>query len=131
MSSLKVRAVRRRLPLCVTCHSKIHGCKITTPELTKAALAAYKARGGRLGSHDPRCKPLSAEARAKGHAAGVVVNREKAKEAYADLLPTILKLREDGLSLKSIANLFNKEGHTTRGDKPWNPVQVKRVLDRA
>ena len=33
---------------------------------TKAALAAYKARGGKLGAELPQCRNLTAEARAKG-----------------------------------------------------------------
>ena len=34
------------------------------------------------------------------------------------------------LSFAAIARKLNELGHTTRRGKPWNPVQVKRVLDR-
>ena len=36
-----------------------------------------------------------------------------------------------GLSLRDIASKLNAEGHTTRRGRPWNPVQVARVLKRA
>ena len=39
--------------------------------------------------------------------------------------------RVEGLTLQAIAGKLNAEGHTTRRGKPWNPVQVSRVLDRA
>jgi hypothetical protein len=31
----------------------------------------------------------------------------------------------------AIAEKLGEDGHTTRLGKPWNPVQVKRVLNRA
>jgi hypothetical protein len=33
--------------------------------------------------------------------------------------------------LQAIADTLNQKGHTTRRGKPWNPVQVARVLERA
>jgi site-specific DNA recombinase len=41
------------------------------------------------------------------------------------------ELREAGKSLQGIADELNEQGHTTRRGKPWNAVQVSRVLDRA
>jgi hypothetical protein len=40
-------------------------------------------------------------------------------------------MKAEGLSLRAIAERLNAEGHTTRRGKPWNPVQVTRVLERA
>jgi hypothetical protein len=40
----------------------------------------------------------------------------------------LAEMREGGLSLRQIAGRLNAEGHTTRRGRPWNPVQVKRVL---
>lgn len=99
-------------------------------ERTKAALAAYKARGGLLGSRNPRCKPLSSEASQKGQAKGSPRNRENAEAAYADLMPVIGQLRDEGRSLREISFELNRLGHTTRTGKPWNFVQVRRVLSR-
>jgi len=38
---------------------------------------------------------------------------------------------KDGLSLQAIAKRLNEDGQTTRRGKPWNAVQVSRVLERA
>lgn len=98
---------------------------------TKAALAAYKARGGKLGAELPQCRNLTAEARAKGIRMAGDASRRAAEEAYSDLIPTVRALKADGLSLRAIAERLNAEGHTTRRGKPWNQVQVSRVLERA
>jgi hypothetical protein len=50
---------------------------------------------------------------------------------YADLMAAISELRASGRSLRAIASRLNDEGQTTRRLKPWNPVQVARVLARA
>jgi DNA invertase Pin-like site-specific DNA recombinase len=96
-------------------------------ERTRAALAAYRARGGRLGT--PR--NLTAEARAKGSIRGAAAARDLAQEAYAEVTPLVLELRAGGMSQRAIAGRLNAEGHATRRGRPWNQVQVKRVLDRA
>ncbi len=97
-------------------------------ERTKAALDAYKARGGLLGGQLPQCRNLTPDAMAKGRARAGQVIRQNATEAYADLLPMMTKLRKGGLTLDGIADRLNGEGHTTRRGKPWNPMQVSRVL---
>ena len=40
------------------------------------------------------------------------------------------ELRDGGATLQGIAAELNKQGHTTRRGKPWNQVQVMRVLNR-
>jgi DNA invertase Pin-like site-specific DNA recombinase len=99
-------------------------------ERTKAALRAYKARGGRLGASLPQCRNLTLEARKKGARLAAQRHTELAKEAYADLSPLILSLRDSGNSLREVAEVLNRQGHTTRRSKPWNPMQVKRVIER-
>jgi DNA invertase Pin-like site-specific DNA recombinase len=98
---------------------------------TKAALAAYKARGGKLGGELPQCRNLTPEAVARGRERSAEARAEAAAEAYADLLPILTELRGKGLPLQAIADELNAQGHTTRRGKPWNPVQVSRVLERA
>lgn len=100
-------------------------------ERTKAALAAYKARGGKLGAELPQCRNLDDEARRNGaRRAGEVVARA-ADEAYADLVPSMVAMRGEGLTLAGIAGRLTADGHTTRRGRPWNAVQVARVLERA
>jgi DNA invertase Pin-like site-specific DNA recombinase len=98
---------------------------------TKAALAAYKARGGKLGAELPQCRNLTAESRAKGIRMAGDASRQAATEAYSDLIPTVQAMKAEGLTLRAIAERLNAEGHTTRRGKPWNQVQVSRVLERA
>lgn len=100
-------------------------------ERTKVALAAYKARGGLLGSRHPLVPSLSAVARRKGSALGSRANSRKAVEAYSDLLPFMAKLREQGLSLRAIAQRLNDDGHATRTGCAWTSTQVLFVLRRA
>lgn len=98
---------------------------------TKAALAAYKARGGKLGASLPQCRNLTQEARERGAKASGEAARARAAEAYDDLVPLVAELREQGLSLRAVADELTRRGHTTRHGKPWNPVQVSRVLEMA
>src|SRR5713226_416572 len=85
---------------------------------TKAALAAAKARGTLLGSARPGHWEGKEEARLvgleKARAVAVKVRQVKAAEAYTDLLPSIVALRGEGLSLRAIAAKLNADGHTTR-----------------
>jgi DNA invertase Pin-like site-specific DNA recombinase len=92
-------------------------------ERTKAALAAAKARGKQLGTNN-----LTREGTLKGVASSVAVRRERKAEAYAQILPTILECKAQGVSLHEIAKRLNAAGEETRSGKNWNPVQVSRVL---
>ncbi len=125
-------------------------------ERTRAALAAYKAgrrvskrirlmhpdgvpsevveaTAGKLGASLPQCRNLTADARVKGTARSSAVRKTLAVEAYADLIPYMREMHNDGdgKTLQAIADALNAEGHTTRTGKAWSPTQVKRVLDRS
>lgn len=99
-------------------------------ERTKAALAAYKARGGKLGAARKECRNLTQEARERGAKAAGAAVRAIADKEYADLAPIVRELRERGLTQNAIADELNHQGHTTRRGKPWNQVQVLRILKR-
>lgn len=102
---------------------------------TKAALQAAKARGMELGSSRPGHWQGRESARLKGLAKArkesARIRTASAIEAYSDLLPAIQKQRGSGATLQQIADTLNGQGHTTRRGKPWNSVQVMRVLERA
>jgi DNA invertase Pin-like site-specific DNA recombinase len=100
-------------------------------ERTRAALGALKARGVPLGASRPRSRNLTAEARSRGALQGASAARRAADEAYIDVVPLVRQLKCGGASLRQIAAALNEDGHTTRRGKPWNAVQVGRVLSRA
>jgi DNA invertase Pin-like site-specific DNA recombinase len=102
-------------------------------ERTKAALAAAKARGVKLGSarpghwdgrEDRRLAGIKAAAKAAGDA-----HAHAAKQAYADILPVMSSLRSKGRTLQQIADWLTRMGHTTRRGRKWSPTQVARVLN--
>ena len=101
---------------------------------TKAALAAAKARGVKLGSarkghwsglEDKRLEGLT---KARGVASQAL--HQAANAAYTDLIEPMQAWRAEGKSLREIAAALNDQGHTTRRGKPWNPMQVRSVLIR-
>jgi len=101
-------------------------------ERTKAALAAARRRGVKLGSSRPGHWTGLENRRAAGSKLGAiraaVVHRETAKAEYADLLPTMVEYRKSGDSLRTIAKRLNDSGHTTRSGGPWGPMTVRNVL---
>lgn len=99
-------------------------------ERTRAALAVAKARGVKLGGHRDNAHVLTDADRAKGGQRAAETHKAAVASAYADLMPAIVQMRNEGLSLRAIADRLNTEGHTTRTGKPWSQVQVKRLLDR-
>jgi DNA invertase Pin-like site-specific DNA recombinase len=103
---------------------------VAVSQRTKAALAAYKARGGKLGGELPQCRNLTPEAVARGRERSREARAKAATEAYADLAPVMREMHGRGMTLYGIARELNAQGHTTRRGRPWNPVQVSRVLER-
>jgi DNA invertase Pin-like site-specific DNA recombinase len=92
---------------------------------TKAALAAAKRRGQKLGGD------RGARLTAKQRAAGRAVQQAQARERAADLAGTIKELQAAGsASLRTIAEGLDARGiPTVRGGK-WSAAQVMRVIER-
>lgn len=92
---------------------------------TKAALAAYKARGGKLGGYRENAYKFTGGWSLDARTAGVARRKELAREAYADIKPLLAGMVG---SLTAKAESLNAMGYRTRRGKEWNAVQVGRVL---
>jgi DNA invertase Pin-like site-specific DNA recombinase len=88
---------------------------------TKAALAAAKAKGTRLGN------PHLAEVRGKG----VASNKASAEQFAANVLPLIQPMQAEGRSLRQIAAALNARGIATARGGTWAATQVADILRRA
>ena len=92
---------------------------------TKAALAAAKKRGAKLGGY--RGAKLTRKIREAGNAARMRVAAERA----ADIAHIIAELQASGAtSLRAIAAGLNQRGISTARGSAWSATQVARVLAR-
>ena len=105
--------------LCGPCHGAVHGLDLTHhKQLTRAGLAAAKARGVKLGGTRPGT--LQENGRAKAAAAG----RSEA------LRPILAVMAAQGASLRAMAQALSAAGTTTANSEPLSPTQVRRHLER-
>lgn len=85
---------------------------------TRAALAAAKARGVKLGG-DRGYRPDNTK-----------MKQEALRRARA-VLPVVKDIQKHGItSLKGIATELNTRGLKTSSGKQWSPKQVQRVIER-
>ena len=76
------------------------------------------ARGGYAGYGSPAFGKTSIN--------GELVDNPKEQQ----IIELIRRHHKSGKSLPQIANWLNQQGYTTKRGKKWQPVSVKRVLDR-
>ena len=89
---------------------------------TKAALAAAKARGVRLG------KPENLSNQGAGQVRGRTHQARRAEERARDLAPMIAAARVDGaVCLRQIAAALNARGIPAARGGMWTATQVQRV----
>ena len=91
---------------------------------TKAALAAAKARGVKLGGNRNGRAPADAAAK------GAAVRIAKADRFAADVGPIIIELRSAGATLAKIASTLTDRGIRTAAGGVWQPTTVLNVLNR-
>jgi DNA invertase Pin-like site-specific DNA recombinase len=86
---------------------------------TKAALAAAKARGVKLGNPQGRVnlKP--------GH--GTAAASEAARSFAEELVPMVSELEANGLSLNAIARRFNEDGIRSRRGGIWTAKAISNL----
>jgi DNA invertase Pin-like site-specific DNA recombinase len=104
-------------------------------ERTKAALAAAKARGVKLGSARADHWQGHEAARLRGAKVGAMAAKayfaKQGADVYAKALPIAVELHKAGASLQDIAEKLNAEGITTAQGAEWKRMQVARLLKRA
>lgn len=99
---------------------------------TKAALAAAKARGVKLGGDRGYRPPAPPDAKAGGQASAAV-RSQAADRAACRLMPSIEQARAEGAtSLHAIAAALTRRGVSSPagGDAVWTATAVRRVLAR-
>lgn len=97
-------------------------------ERTKAALAAAKARGKRLGWSMPSRTGEQKIASERGAAA----NRMQAQQFASNVLPIVDSVRAAGISsLAAIADALNARGIATARGGRWHAATVGRLIERA
>jgi DNA invertase Pin-like site-specific DNA recombinase len=91
-------------------------------ERTKAALAAAKARGKRLGTPDPGAAVERM----------CVARKAQAAKFAANVLPIIRDIQAAGhKSFNAIAGQLNARGVATANGGQWRHVQVAQILSRS
>lgn len=124
MAFLKENRFTVRILAAVARARGFHG-----PPRTKAALAAAKARGGRLGGQRGSPDRMEAMAR-KGNAASATVRRAASAKRNEDLLPVIEDMHTSGaVPPQQIADGLNERGITAARGGAWSAVQVRRILE--
>jgi DNA invertase Pin-like site-specific DNA recombinase len=93
---------------------------------TRAALAAAKARGVKLGGDRGNIRAIAAE----GRRIAAARRAAKANRRAADVAPVVRELQAGGLSLRGIAAELDERGIPTPQGGTWSAVQVSRVLAR-
>ena len=88
-------------------------------ERTKAALAAAKRRGVKLGSPNP----------AKGGAATAGLRKDATAKVAPQAMPVITALRNAGQSLRAIASALNDAGIPTAMGGQWHASSVRNLIN--
>jgi hypothetical protein len=119
----------KTIPLCGGCHSRVHGGynkrRDDHNELVKTGMARARAEGKTWGFGTPGCTvdhakvmKLSAEA------------LEKLKIEYAEsIIDKLIELRNQLMSVNTIAETLNKEGVKTQRGGDWYAKSVANIFD--
>ncbi len=91
---------------------------------TKAALAAAKARGTRLGNP----ANLTIGGRERGRQASAARRAADGQRWRTDVAPVLRPLVAEGLSLRRIADSLNERGLPARRGGKWTAAQVRSAL---
>lgn len=109
--------------LCDDCHGKVHGRKsVDLSALTKQGLQRARERGVKLGGTGGTHAALAASNLAK---------KKRAEEHTSKVAPLVSRLREQGHTLRGIAEVLNLGSVPAPKGGKWGVGQVHRVLKAA
>jgi Recombinase len=112
----------KTVPLCETCHGKVHQLTFTNHRrLVREGLAKAKARGVKLGQQNRAILMRMARLAGERH-------RLEADTFVRSMLPALRDYQQQGLSLRAIAEDLNKKGTSTRQGGKWTATQLCRML---
>ena len=95
-------------------------------ERTKAGLAAARARGVVF----PPGRGFTLEEMRRGQRASAIERKRVTAECYADLVPIVRDLRDQGKALTAVAEALNALGQRTQRGNAWDASGVQRFLKR-
>lgn len=116
----------RTVPLCATCHGKIHGIDFSSHGiLTKAGLIKAAARGALIGNRSGNRNRDTGAAKAAWSA--------KTQARQAEVREVCLELiAEHGeMTTRKLADHLNQAGYKTVTGKDWSATQVWRIIKAA
>lgn len=108
----------RTIPLCESCHGKVHGCGFTSHRaLTARGMQRKRTRGEYTGGVAPYGWRVGAN--------GVKLEVHPGEQAASQ---RARELRESGLSLRAVAARLEAEGLLPRSGGRWHPSTVRDLL---
>lgn len=106
----------KTVPLCLACHSRVHGHDLCGRKLTQDALAAKKVRGERTGS-----VPYGYSLAPDGVRLLSIPEEQK-------VIAKARRLHGTGQSLRAIARELESQGFVSRASKIFDATQVRRMV---
>lgn len=104
----------KTVPLCEKCHGLVHGRRLNTSELTRAALQKRIKEGKKVGSIPPYGYKFEGQL--------VVPNEEEQK-----IIKLVKKLKDEKRGATNIANILDKNKVPSRGKK-WHARSVLNIF---
>ena len=118
----KILGGTKTVPLCPTCHGKVHGVDfLNHKKLTKEGLANAKKKGVKLGSPNN----LTKEAKMKG--VQKIIENKLSNNEWNRAKEFISKL--ENKNLLETASILNENGYRTRKGSIFYAGTVKRLIE--